>query len=138
MIDITKYIDLLTRVYQLQDKLRNDPPNDPGEYAALISDIKSLYEEISALLKGGEITAADIRAAHARNQTVWPDPRPPADAKLYGVEFDAPIPSKDSLLGGGYVTTDLVYANGDRSKWLVMKRGEMAPANFTLYMRLDR
>ncbi len=89
LADIQKYAQLLARLYVLQNKLRTDPPKNVEEYKALVEEIRDLYEEARDLLSGDDVSPADIVAAHAMNQTVWADTKPPiVTPPPYGVFAD--------------------------------------------------
>jgi hypothetical protein len=74
--DIEAYGTLLLKIFALEERLRKDPPTNVEEYIALVGQIGAYYQEARTLMAQNRPTAADIAAAHARNQTVWSDRKP--------------------------------------------------------------
>jgi hypothetical protein len=125
-VNFTQYTALLMQVYLLQDRLRKDPPSDPAEYLAAVTEIQNLWNQIAGMTGGDDgLTPeqiTDLRAAgHADNQTAWVDPHPthpPAGTPgLYDFVYD------DKPDDANYSAGDEVMKNaGDPPKWLVVKK----------------
>lgn len=93
--DIQKYAALLAKIYILQDEIRKNPPNDPQEYLASITEIKNLWTEARALVASSDLTPGDIQKAHAMNQSEWVDPKPKADEPKPDEPTPTPKPAGD-------------------------------------------
>ena len=136
--DIQAYAALLLRAYAVEERLRlrqrelrDHPPKTIAEYSALVTEIsdlvvelKSLWDEANALIRGGDVTEADIQAAHARNQTEWPVdvpvPPPPAEGFPYG-KWLTTLPHESQLHGDDHVYGRPTAASP--TEWLVWERG---------------
>jgi len=134
---MNSYLQLASQLYALYAKssalykqLRET--KDPAQYAALLeqiedvaADIKTVSVEIRALVNAGNVTEADITAAHARNQQVPVDndapEAPPAGAE-YFKGFPFPVPENDELLGRGYVAGNDVQVNTDETEWRIANK----------------
>lgn len=112
MFDVMKYAALLLEVFQLEERLRKNPPDDVAEYTAAVMDIKALWDEIHAMVSAGNVTPGDIQAAHLRNQATWdasPDPR--YDNVFFSKPDDA-----------DYQSGDRVMRTDDSSAWRVEEK----------------
>jgi len=110
--DILKYAALLAKVFQLEEKLRKDPPSDVESYTAAVIEVKDLWNEIHAMLQAGNVTPGDIEAAHLRNQQEWnADADPNQDDIAYTTKEEA-----IAALHGDYVLV-LEMADGSFRIW---------------------
>lgn len=143
--DVQAYASLLLRAYAIEERLRrrqrelrDNPPKTVAEYTALVTEIndlvielKTLWDEANALLRSGNVTEADIQAAHARNQTVWAVDIPPADDAGGGFQYGRWLPSLPD--NAQLRTGDHVYGRptaASPTEWMVWEGG---PINLGFY-----
>jgi len=111
--DILKYAALVAKAIALTKKINDNRPDDVEEYTAAVLEIKALWDEASAMLKGSKVTPGDIQAVHARAQAMtWTE---------YDVAFNAPVPEDPGLIVRGFQSGDYVGQHWQTSQWKVQK-----------------
>jgi hypothetical protein len=123
--DILKYAALLAKVFQLEEKIRQNPPESVEEYAAAVFEVKALWDEIHAMITSGNVTPGDIQAAHLRNQALWTVAVPAGGQ--YGIAFNPPVPDDEELLARGFETGDYVVTHWQVPQWKVLKTADADP-----------
>lgn len=106
--NFAKYTAILLEAFALQQRLQNDPPDDPVEYAQLIVDIELLMNKAAAMLNAGQgtITPEQIRElrdiAHRQNQQRSKDDAPipfAYDTVLASAPDESRLKSGDPIYG---------------------------------------